>query len=293
MYKIIGGDQREYGPVPAEQVREWIAQHRVNAQTLARVEGGSAWQPLSTLPEFAASLAGQSPPSVPPRLSKATVDALAKEIRARDYHLKIGACLSRGWALLKRHFWLLVCATAVVAVLWAVSKMIPPGWLVGALLAFPLWGGLGWLFLKLLRGEPAGFEDAFAGFRLAFVPLLLAGAVSTALVFLGLLALILPGVYFVVCYPLFVPLLILDKKLDFWPAMELSRRVVTQHWFKVCGLLVVGVLVAVTGLLALGIGVFVTLPLAIAASVYAYEDIFNPAVPAPAESIGAAPPTAT
>jgi hypothetical protein len=56
MYKILGGDQKEYGPVTAEQVREWVAQRRANAQTLIRVEGAVDWQPLSAFPEFAAAL---------------------------------------------------------------------------------------------------------------------------------------------------------------------------------------------------------------------------------------------
>ena len=28
MYKIIGGDQKEYGPIGAEQIRQWIAEGR-------------------------------------------------------------------------------------------------------------------------------------------------------------------------------------------------------------------------------------------------------------------------
>ena len=36
MYKIIGANQTEYGPVSAEQIRQWIAEGRVNAQTSAQ-----------------------------------------------------------------------------------------------------------------------------------------------------------------------------------------------------------------------------------------------------------------
>lgn len=61
MYKIVGGDQKEYGPISSEQVREWIAQGRANAQTLASFEG-SAWKPLSTFPEFADALRVAVPP---------------------------------------------------------------------------------------------------------------------------------------------------------------------------------------------------------------------------------------
>jgi len=39
MYRMIGADGREYGPVTADQLREWIAEGRVDAQTKALVEG--------------------------------------------------------------------------------------------------------------------------------------------------------------------------------------------------------------------------------------------------------------
>jgi hypothetical protein len=63
MFKIIGGDGKEYGPVTAEQLRQWIAEGRVNHQTLAQAEGDTQWKPLGQYPEFgAASAAGGTPP---------------------------------------------------------------------------------------------------------------------------------------------------------------------------------------------------------------------------------------
>ena len=67
MYKIVGGDQREYGPATSEQVREWVATGRANGQTLASFEG-SPWKPLSTFPEFADALRTATPPTLPPGL---------------------------------------------------------------------------------------------------------------------------------------------------------------------------------------------------------------------------------
>jgi len=54
MYKIIGADGREYGPVTAEQLRRWVAEGRVNAQTQVRPEGSTEWQSIGIRPEFAA-----------------------------------------------------------------------------------------------------------------------------------------------------------------------------------------------------------------------------------------------
>ena len=52
MYRIIGGDGREYGPVSGDQVREWIAQGRANAETRAAGPDGE-WKALVAFPEFA------------------------------------------------------------------------------------------------------------------------------------------------------------------------------------------------------------------------------------------------
>jgi hypothetical protein len=65
MYKILGADQKEYGPVTAEEVRLWIAQRRVHAQSLAQAQSTNAWQPLSFFPEFAAALVAIAPAPSP------------------------------------------------------------------------------------------------------------------------------------------------------------------------------------------------------------------------------------
>src|SRR5688572_31816562 len=61
MYKMVGADQKEYGPVTSEQVRGWIAQGRANPQTLVSFEG-APWKPLSSFPEFADALRTATPP---------------------------------------------------------------------------------------------------------------------------------------------------------------------------------------------------------------------------------------
>ena len=76
---------------------------------------------------------------------------------------------------------------------------------------------------------------------------------------------------------LFPTLLIMDKKMDFWPAMELSRKVVNQHLWPVLGLLGISFLIFLGGVLLCVVGSFVTLAIANAAIIYAYEDLFGPA----------------
>ena len=65
MYRIIGADQKEYGPVSAEQLRRWVADGRANGDSLIQPEGSTDWRPLASFPELAsATTAG--PPSLPP-----------------------------------------------------------------------------------------------------------------------------------------------------------------------------------------------------------------------------------
>jgi len=56
-YKIIGGDQKEYGTVSAEDMRKWIAEGRLNTQTLTKGEGDEEFRPLGGFPEFVDALA--------------------------------------------------------------------------------------------------------------------------------------------------------------------------------------------------------------------------------------------
>jgi hypothetical protein len=53
MFKIIGADQREYGPVSEAQIRQWISDRRLNASSRAQRATGGDWQTLAEFPEFA------------------------------------------------------------------------------------------------------------------------------------------------------------------------------------------------------------------------------------------------
>ena len=66
MYKIVGVDGQQYGPVNAEEIRRWIAAKRANAQTLVQAEGGAEWKPLGSFAEFASELKAVPPLMAPP-----------------------------------------------------------------------------------------------------------------------------------------------------------------------------------------------------------------------------------
>ncbi len=213
------------------------------------------------------TIASTAPPPPAP-----DAKALAREIIAQNTGVDIGSCLRRGWGLIRSNVWPIIGITALVLLLaHSVNST-----LVGLAIGGPLMGGL-WLYLlKQARGEQATADTAFSGFRIAFADLFLASLVTLVLMTLGFVCLLLPGFYLAAAWMFTLPLVI-DLRLDFWSAMELSRKVVTRHWWKFFAFWLVLLLVKFSGALACGVGLFLTAPVAMAAAVFAYEDIFGPA----------------
>jgi hypothetical protein len=65
MYRVLGADGKEYGPVNGEVLRRWITEGRANAQTKVKPEDRADWVPLASVPEFEAVFAA-SPDAPPP-----------------------------------------------------------------------------------------------------------------------------------------------------------------------------------------------------------------------------------
>jgi|GEM_PF-3032853 len=230
------------------------------------------------------TIAGSAPP--PPAAGS---KLMADEILARDYTLNIRSCVRRGWTLLRGNFWPFVGITALLIALLGFASSIsgeslrhgPAGTSsveitsgLAMLVWGPLMGGFLLYFLKKIRGEKATIETVFCGFSSRFLHLFLGGFVTGLLTWLGFICLILPGIYLMIAWAFTLPL-VADKQLDFWSAMELSRKVVTKHWWKFLGFAIVLLLLAFAGVLAFFIGLLVTLPLVLAALMYAYEDVFG------------------
>jgi hypothetical protein len=294
MYKLIGADQKEYGPVGAEQIRQWIAEGRANGETRIQPEGAADWRPLSQFPEFSAALQARvQTVNQPPAAAAVTAQSVAEPVLSDDPRLDVGSCFGRSFALLQKHFWLVVGATAIAHLVLFAMGLIPYfGPAAGLVLGGVFAGGVYAFFLKLVRGQPAAVGDVFTGFNVAIGPLILTGLISMLLIGIGTCLCILPGIYLFVSWLFAIPLVI-DKKLDFWPAMETSRQVVGKHWWVVFALVLLGLLVHLAGFIACIVGWFIASPVVYGAIAYAYEDIFNRpgATPATTASSGSTPAT--
>jgi len=184
LYILIGGDQKEYGPIPATDVQQWLTEGRLNEESLIKAEGDADFRPLSTFPEFAG--AATSVPPVPPPFGAGPFDRMPE-----DYELDLGGCLSRGWVLVKNNLSVLFVGTLLYLL---IDKTIAIGGLaknpfVGALFSVvnlvisgPLLGGVFYLFLRVLRSESAEVGDIFQGFRRAFGQLFLGTLIPSLLV---------------------------------------------------------------------------------------------------------------
>lgn len=224
-------------------------------------------------------------PKTAEQMPELEADVLEQQVLARDYVLDIGACIFRGWALVRSDLWPMVGTTALVLLLLAAAAVVSSESrsvgqvrfttsVLSILLSGPLLGGLYFYLLKRIRGERVRTETAFSGFSRSLPQLFLAGFVKEVLTMLGFACLLLPGIYLVVAWWFTLPLII-DKRLEFWPAMRLSRKTITKHWWKFLGFFLALGLLNVAGLLACLFGVLFTLPITYSAVMYAYEDIIN------------------
>lgn len=65
MYHVIGGDGKQYGPIPEATVRAWLGEGRVSADSFSFVTGEAQWVPLRSRAELA-DLFPAVPSGVPP-----------------------------------------------------------------------------------------------------------------------------------------------------------------------------------------------------------------------------------
>ncbi|MCP8463161.1 DUF975 family protein [Pseudomonas sp. ZM23] len=239
-----------------------------------------------------------SPPqsNLGPSAAPGSVPSIAEALN-RGYDFRIGDLLGEAWRLTKGTKGMIVSGFIVYMVIvqvisfvlgmalglsyvasgteagmgMAVLQMVAG--VFAAAVGYPFLAGINMLGIRRAADQPLSFNEMFGHFGL-FVPLFITGLVMTLLIYLGLLILVLPGIYLSVAYILAIPLVV-ERKLSPWQALETSRKAITQHWFKVFGMfLALGVIVLVSAI-PLGIGLVWTLPLAIIAIGVLYRTIFG------------------
>lgn len=220
-----------------------------------------------------------------------------EEALSRGYDFSIGGLLSESWGLLKGTkgiilggFIVFYIAMFVIAFVLGMGTallglaggedsmgMMIASQIVSTLvitaLTYPFMAGLMMIGIRRAAGQPLSFNEIFSHFGRA-VPLIITALVMTLLVYLGMLLLLIPGIYLSIAYLLAIPLVV-ERGLSPWQALETSRKAISQHWFKVFGLFFVLMLIMLLSMIPLGIGLIWTLPLLIVTMGVLYRTIFG------------------
>jgi len=164
-------------------------------------------------------------------------------------------------------YMLLILSIQGMVVIYAQTYMI----VYSTLLAPPCYAGFYLVANKMSRGEEVVYPDFFAGFRF-WISSVIISLLSQVLIAVGLIALILPGIYLGVGY-LFAIQMGIFGGMDPWSAMEWSRKLITRNWWQFLVLVLIFIVLNAAGILLAGIGLVVTLPLTFLVLYVLFEDL--------------------
>lgn len=206
---------------------------------------------------------------------------------------EIGQVLSEAWALsngFKASFWgafLIYMGVAIgvgiaAGLLTGGAALVSPtasivmavlAQLIQLVITAPLTAGLFMMGIKRAAGQPVNAFMVLNYFPKT-LPLFLAYLLMMLLIAIGLVLLVIPGIYLAVAYALVLPLLV-DKNLGIWQALETSRKGLTACWFRFFGLGLLGFVIMFISAIPLGIGLIWTLPWLYVALGIVYRDLFG------------------
>jgi len=175
-----------------------------------------------------------------------------------------------GWQQMWKHFLYLFLIAVIVAFAQAPASMIrdaeqfrSPGMIVLQIIIAVYWllvlsvinYGADLLYLRAVRNEKIDIKEMFDGFKKNYLNIILANLLTFAIVGLGFVFLIVPGII-LACRLAFVPYLVMDKNLDPVAAVEKSWEMTKGHGWKIFGMAMLAILVVIAGLLCLIVGIF-------------------------------------
>jgi uncharacterized membrane protein len=189
--------------------------------------------------------------------------------------INISKWIMNGWDLVIKDFGEFLLLSFIYIVLLTVAFST---WIIGLILAGPLTAGFFYIIFNRIRGKEFYIGDIAKGFEV-FVAAVLADILISVFVGIGFTLLIIPGIIVSALYMFAFPLII-EKKMDFWQAMETSRKAVTKNIFELSVFMLVLYIFLFIGVILLLVGFFVALPIVFAAIAYAYCDLIGLEEPA-------------
>ncbi len=110
-----------------------------------------------------------------------------------------------------------------------------------------------WMYLRFMRDETPGIAVVFDGFKKNYLNIILANLLVLSICGIGLLLLIVPGIFFA-CRLAFVPYLVMDNGLDPVAAIEKSWAMTRGHGWRIFGMYLLTIVMVMCGLVLLGVG---------------------------------------
>ncbi len=145
--------------------------------------------------------------------------------------------------------------------------------MLAVICTMPLVFGVMIMGMRHAVGKPVTAGSIFGHFG-SIPSLLLAYILQMIMITIGLLLLVLPGIYLMFAYMFAMPLIV-EKKMGAWHALETSRKALTRCWFRFFGMVWLVSLVNMLGLLTLGIAWIWTIPWSILAFAMIYVKLFG------------------
>lgn len=186
--------------------------------------------------------------------------------------------LSKGWELFKVQWLNTIAFLLLVFTIQGVSTYFLEDYalLVSMVISPPLTAGFFLVANRISRGVEVSFSNYFDGFSYWGI-LILTSLVSGILTFLGILALVLPGIYLAIAFMFGIPFALFSG-MDFWTSLELSRKLITKNWWNFFGFVIVLVGLNIFGFLCFFVGLLVTLPVSYFAIYSIFEELTSDAL---------------
>ena len=172
-----------------------------------------------------------------------------------------GRWISAGWAMVTADLGNFALISLVFVLVNSVASIVTQG---------PLQVGMHIFCMKKLFQKPTDIGNLFKGFDF-FLPAFVAALIIGVFTFVGFLVCIIPGLVVAAIFK-FTYLFIMDKRMDFWPAMQASHEVTKNDYFGFTIFLLAMAGINILGFLCCIVGLLVTIPLSIAAITIAYQE---------------------
>lgn len=148
-------------------------------------------------------------------------------------------------------------------------------------LTAPLWAALDMMGLHNACGMRPRSRDMLRYFKV-FLPVALLAIINNLLIQMGLLLLVVPGLYIAVATS-FTFMIMLTFRVSAWQAIVLSTKAVHKRWFDVFGIMLLMTLVLFIGAVTV-IGLVWTIPLFYTVKGYMFRCMFEVPLPASVEA---------